>query len=75
VVLQSGIDDGGARPSPAAVANAFGSTYWWVLGVAVVALVPTIILTMVERGARTRRAQALPDVAVEAAERQLEPAA
>jgi EmrB/QacA subfamily drug resistance transporter len=75
VVLQSGIDDGGARPSPAAVANAFGSTYWWVLGVAVVALVPTIILTMVERGARTRRAQTLPDVAVEAAERQLEPAA
>jgi MFS family permease len=47
VVLQRGIDASGGAPPE--VAGAFGSTYWWVLAVAVVALVPTLVLTRVER--------------------------
>jgi EmrB/QacA subfamily drug resistance transporter len=47
VVLQRGIDGSGG--TPADVANAFGQAYWWVLAVAVAALVPTLILTRVER--------------------------
>jgi EmrB/QacA subfamily drug resistance transporter len=50
VVLQRGID--GSDGGPAAVADAFGSAYWWVMGVAVATLVPVLILARVER--RTR---------------------
>jgi EmrB/QacA subfamily drug resistance transporter len=53
VVLQNGIT-GLAHPTPAGIAGAFANTYWWVLGISVVALLPTIVLTMVER--RTRLA-------------------
>jgi Na+/melibiose symporter-like transporter len=52
VVLQSQIDAGGAHPTPAVLAGAFGQTYWWVMGVTLVALVPTALLAMIER--RTR---------------------
>jgi EmrB/QacA subfamily drug resistance transporter len=52
-------------------AGAFGTTYWWVLGVTAVALVPTAILAVVERRARVvgREPAAGPaaEVAVEAA--------
>ena len=34
------------------MAGAFGTTYWWVLGVTAAALVPTLLLAMVERTAR-----------------------
>jgi EmrB/QacA subfamily drug resistance transporter len=69
VVLQTGISDRG-RPTPASVADAFASTYWWVLAISVIALLPTIVLTVVERRARgeqpvTRDVPA--DVLVEAA--------
>jgi len=47
VVLQRGID--ASSGTPAAVADAFGDTYWWVMGVAVAALVPALLLTLVER--------------------------
>ncbi|MGI8623000.1 MAG: DHA2 family efflux MFS transporter permease subunit [Solirubrobacteraceae bacterium] len=43
----------GARPSADAAASAFGSTYWWVLGVTFVALAPTLLLAAVERRTRT----------------------
>ncbi|MFG1921349.1 DHA2 family efflux MFS transporter permease subunit [Cryptosporangium sp. NPDC048952] len=43
VVLQRQVTTGGA-PSPAAVASAFGGTFWWVVGIAVVALIPTLFL-------------------------------
>jgi EmrB/QacA subfamily drug resistance transporter len=50
VVLQRGID---SNPQTAAgVASAFGNTYWWVMAVAVAALVPVIILARVERQAK-----------------------
>ena len=65
VVLQTGIS-GLATPTPAGVAGAFGHTYYWVLGISLVALLPTIVLAMVERRAKAST-EALPaDVALEA---------
>jgi EmrB/QacA subfamily drug resistance transporter len=52
VVLQGKLDAAGARPAPSATAGAFGSTYWWVVAVTLVALVPAAVLTVVERRAR-----------------------
>lgn len=67
VALQSGIS-GLAAPSPAGVAGAFSDTYLWVLGISLVALAPTIVLTIIERRARATRAHELPsDVALEVA--------
>ena len=57
VVLQSQITSAGAHPSTNGVASAFGSTYWWVLGVTAVALVPTVLLVIVERRARRQRGE------------------
>jgi EmrB/QacA subfamily drug resistance transporter len=65
VVLQTGIS-GLAAPTPAGIAGAFGDTYYWVLAISLVALAPTIVLTIVERRAKAN-AEALPaDVALEA---------
>jgi EmrB/QacA subfamily drug resistance transporter len=50
VVLQSHLS---GAATPGAAAAAFGATYWWVLGVTFVALVPTAVLALVERRART----------------------
>ena len=66
VVLQSGIS-GLAVPTPAGVADAFAATYWWVIGISVVALLPTILLTVVERRTRAAAAPIPADVALEAA--------
>jgi EmrB/QacA subfamily drug resistance transporter len=49
VVLQHGLK-GATGPDDAAAA--FGSAYWWVMGVALFALVPTVVLAVVERRAR-----------------------
>jgi hypothetical protein len=51
VVLQSGIS-GLGRPTPAGIASSFAHTYWWVLAISLVALAPTVLLTVVERRAR-----------------------
>ena len=51
VVLQSGITHLG-RPTPAGIATSFAHTYWWVLGISLAALLPTVLLTVVERRAR-----------------------
>jgi hypothetical protein len=70
VVLQSQITSAGAHPSANALAGAFGSTYWWVMGVTLVALVPTVLLAVVERRARGSRAdveELRPELPVEAA--------
>src|SRR3954449_1105736 len=48
VVLPNGISDIGADPRPAGIASSFPTTYWWVLGITFVALLPTIVLTVVE---------------------------
>jgi EmrB/QacA subfamily drug resistance transporter len=66
VVLQSGIS-GLAQPTPAGIADAFGTTYWWVLGISLVALAPTVVLAVIERRTRTASADALPaEAALEA---------
>ena len=65
VVLSSGIA-GLATPTPAGIAGAFSDTYLWVLGISLVALLPTIVLALVERRARTSRAPLPADVALEA---------
>jgi EmrB/QacA subfamily drug resistance transporter len=44
VVLQGGI----AVNTPAGIATSFSHTYLWVLGISVVALVPTILLSLIE---------------------------
>jgi EmrB/QacA subfamily drug resistance transporter len=68
IVLQNGID-GLGRPTPAGVATAFSHTYYWVLGISLIALLPTIVLTVVERRARVAsRTPPVPaDAVVEAA--------
>ncbi|WP_267128266.1 DHA2 family efflux MFS transporter permease subunit [Baekduia soli] len=75
VVLQGGIDGAGARPTAAAVAGAFGDTYVWVLGVTAFALVPTLLLTVIERRARLRREAVVLSPPAPAAEAALEAAA
>jgi hypothetical protein len=56
VVLSSHLQDAaaaaGGHPSAGAMAGAFGTTYWWVLGVTAFALLPTGLLALVERSAR-----------------------
>jgi EmrB/QacA subfamily drug resistance transporter len=52
VVLGSRLRDAGPDASAAARADAFGHTYWWVIGVTAAALVPTVLLAVVERTAR-----------------------
>jgi EmrB/QacA subfamily drug resistance transporter len=65
VVLQGGIS-GLAAPSDAGVAGAFGHTYYWVLGISLVALLPTIVLATVERRARAETPALPAEVALEA---------
>ncbi|HST38147.1 MAG TPA: DHA2 family efflux MFS transporter permease subunit [Conexibacter sp.] len=61
VALESRIRDAGASATPAALADAFGETYVIVLIVTVVALLPTLLLTIVERRARAEhRAHEIP---------------
>jgi EmrB/QacA subfamily drug resistance transporter len=45
VVLQNGI----TANTPVAIASSFAHTYWWVVGISVMALAPTILLAVVER--------------------------
>jgi MFS family permease len=68
VSLQNGISSL-AEPTPAGIASAFADTYWWVMGITVVALLPTIVLTVVERRAKAEHGtHAVPaDAIVEAA--------
>jgi EmrB/QacA subfamily drug resistance transporter len=61
-----------AGGSAGGAAGAFGSTYWWVLGVTAVALVPTAVLALVEHRARVVGREPLAGPAAEVA---LEPAA
>jgi EmrB/QacA subfamily drug resistance transporter len=44
-----------------ALASGFGHTYWWVLGVTLVALLPTLLLTRIERRARQQSSVVLPE--------------
>jgi hypothetical protein len=57
VVLQGHIR---AAHSQAAAASGFAHTYWWVMGVTLAALVPTLLLVRIER--RARRGDQAPGV-------------
>jgi EmrB/QacA subfamily drug resistance transporter len=54
--LTSAATAAGGRPTTDAMAGAFGTTYWWVMGVTVLALAPTVLLALVERRARAEGA-------------------
>jgi EmrB/QacA subfamily drug resistance transporter len=56
VVLQGKTTGAGAHPSAGALAGAFAHTYWWVMGLTLIALLPTIALAKIERNARRRAA-------------------
>ena len=64
VVLANNLD--GTR-TPAAAADAFGTTYWWALASSLVAAIPALVLVTVER--RARRAKADQTPAEQAADR------
>jgi hypothetical protein len=49
VVLQGHLS---TSHTQAALASGFAHTYWWVMAVALVALLPTLLLTQIERRAR-----------------------
>jgi EmrB/QacA subfamily drug resistance transporter len=48
--------------SAAQVAAGFGHTYWWVMGVTLVALVPALMLARIERARKTTTAAELPSL-------------
>jgi EmrB/QacA subfamily drug resistance transporter len=55
VVLQGHIHS--AAHTQAALATGFANTYWWVMGVTVVALLPALLLASIERRARRETAR------------------
>jgi EmrB/QacA subfamily drug resistance transporter len=65
--LQSAARAAGGAPSADAAAGAFGTTYWWVLGVTAFALLPTALLALVERSARLVGREPAAGVAAEVA--------
>jgi hypothetical protein len=59
VVLEGHIQD--AAHTQAALASGFAHTYWWVMAVTLVSLLPTLLLTRIERRARiATRARPVP---------------
>jgi EmrB/QacA subfamily drug resistance transporter len=66
VVLQRHLTSGSQTATGAA--GAFGTTYWWVLAITAVALLPTAALTLIERRSGRRHAARVPgELALEAA--------
>jgi len=65
VVLQSKTAHAGIHPSAAVLGSAFASTYWWVMALALVALIPTLTLARIERSARRRARASVPEPALE----------
>jgi len=52
VSLESRLTHLGRHPSTSQLASAFGQTYWWVVGITVLALVPTAVLWRIESRVR-----------------------
>ena len=71
VVLQGHLQAAGPGASQDAMAAAFGTTFLWVMGITLVALLPTLVLIRAEREDRTiaseRRGGASAEAAIEAA--------
>jgi EmrB/QacA subfamily drug resistance transporter len=55
VVLQRAIISAGRPPTAAGVAGAYATAFWWSLGIAAVAIVPCVLLTVAERRIRAER--------------------
>jgi EmrB/QacA subfamily drug resistance transporter len=68
VILQTHLESAGT--SQPAMANAFGDTFIWVMGITAAALLPTLLLARIERRARRHAAQPEPAL-VEAETREL----
>jgi EmrB/QacA subfamily drug resistance transporter len=62
VVLQRA---SGPAPSPAHLAGAFDTAYWWSLGICVLSLIPCLVLLRAERPRRASRAAASAEAAIE----------
>jgi len=58
VVLQGQLETAGTSQS--AMAGAFGTTFVWVMGITAAALLPTLLLARIERGARRDRVAQAP---------------
>jgi EmrB/QacA subfamily drug resistance transporter len=69
VVLQHQIINAGARPTPDSLGAAFGNTYWWVMGVTLIAVLSMLQLARIERQNRQRPSieQRSSDAAIEVA--------
>jgi EmrB/QacA subfamily drug resistance transporter len=63
VVLQRSLSSAGHPPSPTGAAGAFGTAFWWGLGIAAIAIIPCVVLTRAERSIKAERGR----VAAEAA--------
>ena len=73
VVLQRAIASaGGAHATPASFAGAFGTAYWWALGIAALAIVPCVVLLREERRVKAARVR---ELAARVARAEPEPAA
>jgi MFS family permease len=70
VILQHNLT--GAHTASAAAAG-FGETYWWVMGVTLVGMVPTLVLARIERRAKRSLDAIPPTFAVSEADTELEP--
>ncbi len=66
VVLQAKLTDGSAHRTAASTAAAFAGTYWWVLILTAISLLPAIVLWRIERQHRGNEASAREDLLVEA---------
>ncbi|MGI8800868.1 MAG: MDR family MFS transporter [Solirubrobacteraceae bacterium] len=68
VVLQRAISGAGHPPGLAGVAGAFGTAFWWSLGITAVAIIPCVVLTRAERSIKAERGSraALEEVPLEA---------
>ena len=59
VVLQrSLITAGGPHATPAGIAGAYGNAFWWALGMAAIAIIPTFVLMRAERSIAAARERA-----------------
>jgi EmrB/QacA subfamily drug resistance transporter len=66
VVLQGKLTHAAAHPSSGALAGAFAHTYWWVMALTLVALLPTVALASIERRARERTGAAETQIGLDA---------
>jgi len=71
VVLQGQLQN---AHTAAAAAAGFGHTYWWVMGVTLLALVPTLVLARIERRTKANTDTTKIPVAIPAEEPLLEAA-